>query len=112
MLSFHLSLDLSTRSEKSVAVLYRRLNPYTSIGLSAHSPVMPSWPQVRMFFSGPRAQSGRQEVPSQPPGRCAPKAPSSCCIDIPENGLALLTMIPYVLIQPVTLYEPVRAVIS
>ena len=61
------------------------------MGLSAHSPVSPSWPHVRMFFSGPRAAAVDHLVPSHAPVRCAQKMPSIWSSVSPASGFALLT---------------------
>src|SRR6267143_274253 len=61
------------------------------MGLSAHSPVRPSWPQVRMSPCAPRPSEGVHLKPRIPAVRWAPKIPSSCATVSFPMGLSLWT---------------------
>src|SRR6266513_3526114 len=82
------------------------------IGFPAHSPPSPSWPQVRMFFSGPRPSEGAHLKPRMPAVRSAPKTPSSCSIEICVRGLSLCTKITGPLDLPSTSKAPETTVMS
>src|SRR5258707_11286528 len=83
------------------------------MGLLAHSPVRPSWPQVRMFFSDPRAASVVHFVPFHPPVRSAPKMPSSCSSVSPVSGLSLCTKNTGLGVEPLgSLNDPCANLIS
>ena len=89
-LGFHLSALPSTASWKKRAVPEGAW-PYVWIGLSAHSPVRPSCPQVRMSSRALLASAGVHLKPRIPAVRSAPKIPSSCSTVSFEIGLSLLT---------------------